>query len=241
MEWATLRSEHEPLEFEQVPFDHPLYVLYSSGTTGLPKPIVHGHGGILVEHYKALGLHLDIGPDDRFLWFTTTGWMMWNFLISGLLVGATVVLVDGDPAYPGPSAFWELVAETATTWLGTSPGFVSACSRAGIDPRTEVDLAALRAIGVTGAPLPPEGFRWLADHVSDEIPIWSISGGTDVCTTLHRRGPDRAGLGRRAQLPLPGHGGGVVRPGRAAADRRARRAGDHRTDAIDATRVLGRR
>ena len=182
MTWDALLAESGPLEFEAVPFDHPLYILFSSGTTGLPKPIVHGHGGILLEHLKALALHTDLGPDDRFFWFTTTGWMMWNYLVSGFAVGSTVVLFDGNPAWPDLSALWRLAAETRATYLGASAPFLMACRAAGLQPGRDMDLSALRGVGSTGAPLPAAGFRWVHDAVSDRIPLGSLSGGTDVCT-----------------------------------------------------------
>jgi acetoacetyl-CoA synthetase len=167
-----------------LPFDHPLYILYSSGTTGLPKPIVHGHGGILVEHYKALALHGDLGPGDRFFWFSTTGWMMWNFLVSGLLVGSTIVLFDGDPGYPDLGALWRLAGEVGVTYFGTSAPFLLACRKAEVHPAAEADLSAVRTVGSTGAPLPPEGFRWVHDELGDHAVLASISGGTDVCTAF---------------------------------------------------------
>ena len=180
--WSTLLADRGPLAFEPVPFDHPLYILFSSGTTGLPKPIVHGHGGILLEHLKALALHMDLGPDSRFFWFTTTGWMMWNYLVSGLAVGATIVLFDGNPAWPDLTTLWRLAAETRTTYLGTSAPFLMACRSAGLEPGAMHDLSAVRAVGSTGAPLAAAGFRWIRDAVSAAIPVQSFSGGTDLCT-----------------------------------------------------------
>jgi len=159
-------------------------VLYSSGTTGLPKPIVHGHGGILVEHAKQLALHLDLGPGDRFFWFSTTGWMMWNLLVSGLAVGAAVVLYDGSPAFPDQMALWQLAEEVGITSFGVSAPYIQACMKAELHPARDVDLSALRSVGSTGAPLPPEGFAWVYDEVKTDVMLSSLSGGTDVCTAF---------------------------------------------------------
>ncbi len=182
--WHDLLSENAGLEFEQVPFDHPLWVLYSSGTTGLPKPIVQGHGGILLEHLKSLALDLDIKPNDKFFWFTTTGWMMWNLLTSGLLVGAVVLLYDGSPSYPDIGALWKFAQDSAMTFFGTSAGFITSCMKAGIEPGKTYDLSKLNGLGSTGSPLPPEGFRWVYEHVKSDIWLASISGGTDVCSAF---------------------------------------------------------
>ncbi|MQA26658.1 MAG: acetoacetate--CoA ligase [Micromonosporaceae bacterium] len=180
--WGELLSEPGPLEFAPVPFDHPLYVLYSSGTTGLPKPITHGHGGVLLEHLKALALQMDLGPGDRFFWFTTTGWMMWNYLVSGLAVGSAIVLFDGDPAKPDLGALWRLAEESGMTYFGTSAPYLLACRKAGVVPSSEADLSAVRGVGSTGAPLPPEGFRWVYEYVAADVLLMSFSGGTDLCT-----------------------------------------------------------
>jgi acetoacetyl-CoA synthetase len=193
----------EPDEFLQVPFEHPLWVLYSSGTTGLPKPIVHGHGGIVLEHLKTLALHLDLGPDDTFFWYTTTGWMMWNNLVGGLLVGATVVLYDGSATHPGTDALWRLAGQVGVTYFGTGAPYLLACMKAGLRPGGDHDLSRLRGIGSTGSPLPPEGFHWVYDAVATkggpggkggeggkgreggqkaDLILGSYSGGTDLCT-----------------------------------------------------------
>jgi len=188
--WSSLLAEAGELTFEAVPFEHPLWVLYSSGTTGLPKGIVHGHGGIVVEHLKSLALHKDLGPGDRFFWFSTTGWMMWNLLISGLLVGSTIVLYDGSPAHPSMDALWELADRHGITYFGTSAPYIQACLKEGLRPRDSFSLARLQAIGSTGAPLSPEGFDWIADAVGEHIQICSVSGGTDMCTAFVGSAPD---------------------------------------------------
>jgi acetoacetyl-CoA synthetase len=170
--------------YEQVPFDHPLWVLYSSGTTGLPKALVHGHGGMLVEQLKKSQLHLDLHKGERMFWFTTTGWMMWNFLVGCLFGDAAIVLFDGSPGYPDLGALWRLVEQAQITCMGVSAGFLMSCEKAGTEPAKNFDLKALRSIGSTGSPLPPEGFRWVYEQVGGEIWLFSTSGGTDVCTAF---------------------------------------------------------
>lgn len=182
--WSQSVAEPGPVEFEQVAADHPLYVLYSSGTTGMPKPIVHGHGGILLEHLKVLGLHADLGPADRFFWFTTTGWMMWNYLVSGLLTGSAIVTFDGDPAAPSLDTLWGLAEQAEITWFGASAPYYMACRKAGLRPGETFDLSRLRSVGSTGAPLPADGFHWVYDCVADHVMLSSISGGTDICSAF---------------------------------------------------------
>lgn len=184
VEWADLLSAGEPLAFEPVPFDHPLYVLFSSGTTGRPKPIVHGHGGILLEHLKNHALSWDLRPDDRLLWFTTTAWMLWNALVSGLLLGAGIVLIDGDPLYPDLTEQWRLAASTGATQVGASPGYLMACRRHGVEPAKQFDLTAVRQLGVAGSPLSVEGFVWAQEQLGPGVLLNVGSGGTDVCSGI---------------------------------------------------------
>jgi len=184
--WDELLAggEGAELAFERVPFDHPLWVLYSSGTTGLPKAIVQGQGGILLEHLKKLHLHVDAHPGDRLFWFTTTGWMMWNFLVSGLLTRAAIVLYDGNPGHPDMSVLWDLAARAGVTMFGTSASYIAACMKAGVEPGVGRDLSRLKAVGSTGSPLSPEGFDWIYKQIGADTWLFSTSGGTDLCTAF---------------------------------------------------------
>jgi len=184
--WDDLTAGHgdSELTFEQVPFAHPLWVLYSSGTTGLPKAIVQGQGGILLEHLKKLNLHLDAQEGDRVFWFTTTGWMMWNFLVSILLTRAAIVTYDGNPGAPDMGVLWDLAERSGMTCFGTSASYIAACMKEGVEPSGGRDLSALRSMGSTGSPLSPEGFDWIYKHVGDDTWLFSTSGGTDVCTAF---------------------------------------------------------
>ncbi|MDQ7783326.1 MAG: acetoacetate--CoA ligase [Desulfomonilaceae bacterium] len=182
--WDDLLNETGDLEYEQVDFNHPLWVVYSSGTTGLPKPLVHGHGGIILELQKFLGLHVNIKKGETLFWFSTTGWVMWNILQAGLMLGATAVLYDGSPGYPDMDVLWELAEKAKMNVFGTSAAFITACMNEGMEPGKKHDLSALKAVGSTGSPLSPAGFKWVYDSIKDDILLGSVSGGTDPCTAF---------------------------------------------------------
>jgi len=182
--WDDMHKENAELKFEAVPFDHPLWILFSSGTTGLPKPIVQGQGGIIIEHLKTIAVEQGIDEDDVFFWFTTTGWMMWNLLMAGMLAGGTVVLYDGSPAYPNMNVLWDFAEEAGITFFGTSAAFLNICMKSGIKPNESNQFSKLKALYSTGSPLPVEGFTWVYENVKKDLWLVSASGGTDICAAF---------------------------------------------------------
>lgn len=203
-DWAEVIAQPTEPGFDRVEFNDPLWVLFSSGTTGVPKGIVHSHGGVVLDHLKLLGLHNDLRPGDRFFWYTTTNWMMWNMVVSGLLVGATIVVYDGSPAHPGPDRLWSMAADHTVTVLGVSPGYLAAGAKAGLHPGFDHDLRALRVIGSTGAPLPAQSCRWVHDEVGHRIQLASTSGGTDVVSGFAGSAPNTPVWPGEISAPLLG-------------------------------------
>lgn len=180
--WDSLLNEPSELQYEIVPFDHPLWILYSSGTTGMPKSIVQGHGGIVLEQTKLANIQNNIRNNDTIFWYTTTGWVMWNILISGLLSGSTVVLYDGNPAYPDLDTLWQLAEDAEVTFFGVGAPFLTICMKSKLNPKEKFNLTKLKSVFSTGAPLPAEAFNWIYKDIKDDVWLSSISGGTDICT-----------------------------------------------------------
>src|SRR5699024_5631271 len=187
--WNDILEKEGELDFKQVPFDHPLWILYSSGTTGLPKAIVHGHGGMLLNNLSGQVIQSDVKPGDRYFWYTTTGWMLWNTVVGSLHGGATIIVYDGSPTYPDHTALWNLAEETKMTHLGVSPGFIQSCMKKNVVPKEVVELSKLKTFAYTGAPLSPEGFKWVYDNIRSDIRLIASAGGTDICGAIVSSSP----------------------------------------------------
>ncbi len=239
MPWSELTAEAGPLEAVPVPFDHPLCVLFSSGTTGLPKAIVHGHGGLIVETYKNHTLSWDLGPGDRLMWFSTTAWMMWNALVSTLMTGASIVCIDGNPMFPGLTAQWQIAESVRATMLGLGPAFVMACVKQGLTPTADFDLSSIRGPGRGGLTAPGRGFR-LARRAVRVARAAVHRQRWHRCVHGDRPGmPDRARLRGGDVGQVPRRRRVRVRRAGQLGGRRARGAGDHRAHAVDAVAILG--
>lgn len=187
--YADIGNASSPLEFLDVDVDHPLFILFSSGTTGRPKAIVHSHGGILLETLKNHALHFDLGPGSRFCWFSTTAWMMWNALVGGLLLGSSIVMIDGNPNFPDTKDLWRIASKTRATLMGMAPGAIMAARKEGFHPAREFDLSSVEQFGVAGAPLPAEGYDWVMNEFGDDVLLNVGCGGTDVCTGILQASP----------------------------------------------------